>query len=131
MKGAVRMRRGFVNRIVHGMSESLKRNGDKRYEYMDSERFTTPAVVKEGNHFEVVADFKGADEEGYEVVKKLNCHKLLVNEIAVLTGVLLEIHDMIPLDKIQHDDPNKDELLSKISSIISSTYYGTVKEKES
>lgn len=81
--------------------------------------------MREDDHFEEVAEIKCDDIEGYEIVRKLNTHGTLLKEIDNLRNVLLEINELIPIDKIQHDDPNKDELLHKISNIISDACYGS------
>src|SRR5699024_9536398 len=103
----------------------LEKQGDKRYEYMDSDRVCVPSIVDEKDHFRTVAEFKGNNKEGYDIVYKLNRHKLLVDEVNMLSDTLLKIYEMIPIEKIQHNDPDKDELLYEISNLIAEVYYGT------
>src|SRR5699024_11014624 len=106
------------------LQQVYEKNKEERYEYMDRERFEVPMIVREGKHEQAVSEFKGADEEGYRMVQKLNSHKLLLDEVEFLREVMLDIFDNIPIDRIQHDDENRDKDLSEISSKLSKALYG-------
>lgn len=118
------MRAVRINTMASNMSTLIKDNGDSQYVYMDSERTHTPHIANKDDHNQIVAEFNMDDKKGYEVVHVLNNHKVLVDEVTLLYDELLKMQDLIPVDRIQHDDPNKDDVLFKLSMKISDLCYG-------
>lgn len=114
-----------INSVVRGMVNKLAVQENVKYRYLDSESFWTPSIVLDEDMSKEVAKYLGKDKDGYELVNKLNRYELLVQEVKFLTETLFHVHDkMIPYNKIQEDDPNKDEYLYEISKYISERYYG-------
>lgn len=119
------MNRQRLNRKIRLMIKHLSTYGDQRYQFRDSKQFDLPSITVEEDSYErTVAEVVSHDIEGYNMVHRLNSYTLLVNEVVTLKEALLKVCDLIPANRIQDDEPGKDELLYEIYTIIENAYYG-------